>query len=131
MAILTKAQILSAHDLKTETVAVPQWGGEVIVQELTGGERDAFEQLISEKKQGNGSIDFKGIRATLVALSVVDESGQKIFTKDDIDELDGKSAKALDAIFEVSQKLSGMSKEAIEDAKKPLETTPADTSISN
>ena len=49
MPILNKAAILAAEDLKTETVAVPEWGGEVRVRTLTGTERDAFESgLVAE-----------------------------------------------------------------------------------
>lgn len=34
MTILTKQAILTAQDLKTEDVAVPEWGGEVRVRTL-------------------------------------------------------------------------------------------------
>ena len=35
MPVLGRAQILSAADLKQERVDVPEWGGEVIVQEVS------------------------------------------------------------------------------------------------
>ena len=41
--MLTREQILGSDDLKRQTVAVPEWGGDVFVRMLTGGERDAFE----------------------------------------------------------------------------------------
>ena len=42
--VLSKEQILQADDLKTETVEVPEWGGDVLLRELRGRERDAFEE---------------------------------------------------------------------------------------
>jgi hypothetical protein len=44
--VLTKEQILSADDIKTETVLVPEWGGDVIVRGLSGVERDAYEMAV-------------------------------------------------------------------------------------
>ena len=40
---LTKDQILEANDLQSESVTVPEWGGDVLVRTMTGADRDAFE----------------------------------------------------------------------------------------
>ena len=34
--VLTKSQILEADDIKHESVFVPEWGGKVFVQTMTG-----------------------------------------------------------------------------------------------
>ena len=41
MAYLDKAAILTADDLGRREVAVPEWGGTVLIRGLTGAERDA------------------------------------------------------------------------------------------
>ena len=50
MAILGKKAILAAQDIPTEPVAVPEWGGEVLVRGLSGADRDAFEASVVEQK---------------------------------------------------------------------------------
>jgi hypothetical protein len=43
MALLSRDDILNADDLTIETIAVPEWGGEVNVKTLTGAEKDKWE----------------------------------------------------------------------------------------
>ena len=43
MTLLSKTEILTANDLQTEDVEVPEWGGAVRVRSFTGREREPFE----------------------------------------------------------------------------------------
>jgi hypothetical protein len=47
-----------------------------------------------------------------------DEKGEQIFSSDDMDALDKKSASALDRVFQVAQRLSGIGQEDIEETVK-------------
>jgi hypothetical protein len=67
---LTKDEILGADDLKRETVDIPEWGGEVLLRELRGRERDAFEEGSLDKQR---NVSMVNMRARLVALSAIDE----------------------------------------------------------
>lgn len=125
MPILTKQQILDADDLQVETVEVPEWGGEVFVRGLSGTERDAWEQSIIDMKQAaarrNGAgldYDFANFRAKLVARCIVDEDGQRLFGESEIGLLGRKSAAALDRVFTVAQRLSGLSSQDVEELTK-------------
>lgn len=75
MALLTKEQILAARNMrKTELVPVPEWfeNGEVIIIELSGKERDAFEaDMVQLGTNGQQKINLRNIRAKLVARCVV------------------------------------------------------------
>ena len=51
MARLSRDQILEADDLKTEEIEVPEWNGSVVVRELRGRERDAFEEGSLDKQR--------------------------------------------------------------------------------
>lgn len=113
--LLTRDDILMAQDLPTERVAVPEWGGEVIVRGLTAAERDAFEQSIVETRGKNTRMNLKNIRAKLVAMTVVDEQGDRIFSDEDAELLGKKSAAALDRIFAVAQRLSGLRPEDVDE----------------
>lgn len=111
MAILTREQILGAADIKTETVNVPEWGGEVRIKGLTGADRDAFEAAITTIKGKDTRVNWVNVRARFVALSIVDENGARIFTEGDIKALGEKSAAALDRVYAAAQKLSGLTDE--------------------
>jgi hypothetical protein len=125
--MLSKEQILNATDLKTETVKVPEWGGEVAIRAMTGTERDAFEMSVAS----DGKIDMVNIRAKLCALTIVDQAGVRLFTDTDVIALGAKSAKALDRIFARSQKLSGISKDDIKEMEKNSEAIQSEDSLLN
>lgn len=114
MKALTRDAILSAEDLKRESVEVPEWGGTVIVQELTGQDRDEWESSIVTIRGSETKIDGRNLRAKLVSLCVVDEDGERLFTQKDVDVLGRKSAAALDRIVDTSKKLSSLSESDLE-----------------
>lgn len=113
---LTKEQIFAANDLKTEKVNIPEWGGDVFVKTLTGAERDKFEKTIFNIDTNKRT--FENMRAKLVVAVTVDKDGNQIFTEEDIPALGKKSSHALDLIFDVGQRLSGITKEDVDDMTK-------------
>ena len=115
MKLLTRDAILQAEDLPTEDIEVEEWGGAVRVRALTGAERDAFEQSIVEQRGKSTRMNLRNIRAKLVALTVVDADGKRLFSDKDAELLGKKSAAALDRVFEIAQKLSGLSPEDMEE----------------
>src|SRR5690606_19506049 len=130
VVVLNREAILAAKDLPRELVEVPEWGGAVYVRALTGAERDQFEASIVEQRGRDVRMAMRNIRAKLVALTVVDEDGQRNFTDDDVAALGGKSAAALDRLFAVAQRLSGLSKEDVEELAKNSESGQSADSIS-
>ena len=81
-------------------------------------------------------VDLKNVRAKLVARSVVDESGARVFDDADVLKLSDKSAAGLQRVFEVAQRLSGLSDEDVDELVKPTDdnenegseaTTPAES----
>ena len=121
--ILTRDAILSVPDLKTERIRVPEWGGEVIVRSLTGGERTAYEAAVSRMDdKGNVRVNRGIVRARLVVLSVVDETGQRVFRDDDAAALNAKNAAAIERIFDVARRLSGMTPQDVEELEKNCAT---------
>lgn len=118
MGLLTRDAILQIDDLPSRDVDVPEWGGTVRVRALTGAERDAFEQSIVEQRGKSTKMNLTNLRAKLVALSVVDEEGKRLFTDSDAKLLGQKSALALNRVFEVSQQLSGLTPSDVEELTK-------------
>ena len=113
MNILSKDAILAADDLPRETVNVPEWGGEVLVRTMSGTDRDAFEASLLEK---DGRME--NVRARLVALTLCDAQGDRLFDDSEIAALGRKSARALDRVFSVAQRLNGIGVEQVDTAKK-------------
>lgn len=113
MALLSKDQILAAEDTSFEDVAVPEWGGTVRVKALSGAERDQFEQSVMQRKGKRFEVNARNMRAKLVAVSVVDEDGNRLFADADVEALGKKSAAALDRVFTVAQRLSGLTDEDV------------------
>ena len=120
---LTGADILSAKDITTQKVAVPEWGGTVIVRALTGKERDTYEQSVMKMKKtgrkGRGPTimepQLQGARARLVALACVDPDGNRLFGDSDQPALAEKSAAALNRVFDVAAAMSGLSDDSLEE----------------
>ena len=116
---LTKDQILEANDLKNEAVDVPEWGGTVFVRTMTGADRDQFENsMVSTLPDGTRKTDMSNLRAKLVALTLVDETGARLFDVTDVDRLGLKAAGALEKVFVVAQRINGLGGQAEEAASK-------------
>ena len=133
---LTRDAILAARDIETEEVAVPQWGGTVMVRGMTGTERDAFEAgLIVEtkgrrKRGGDPEVNLKNARAKLCVCCIVDENGSRVFRMEDAKALGQKSGAAIDLIYDVAMRLSGISEDDVQDLAEEMVEDPFEGSPS-
>lgn len=127
MGLLDRQAIFDAADIAKEKVAVPEWGGEVMVYGLTAGEKDAYEDgMINTSKKSK--VTLMGATARLCAMCIRDEKGNRIFTDADVAALGKKSSAAMERISKVAQKLSGMGKDDIEEIVKNSEAIQGDVS---
>lgn len=138
--MLTREAILRALDMEIEFVSVPEWakllpGGGTYVRSLEGHERDDFdEQITLTRKHGKKTtreIHMANARAKLVALAACDKNGARIFFDTDVELLGKKNARALQRVFEVAMRLSGMTEEEIEDLGKDSTSGQSDASGSD
>ncbi|MDR8400112.1 hypothetical protein NE850_27765 [Paraburkholderia sp. USG1] len=114
----TKAAILGAAHLKTESVDVPEWGDGVtlIVSEMSGLARDAYYA-----KQEAGKVAISQSQADLLLATVVDETGALVLDESDVAALQAQGSAVLDRISEVAVRINGMKTGAVEDAAKNSE----------
>lgn len=120
--MLTKAQIISANDLPTEVVEVPEWGGSVTVRGLTAAE--FCEYRMSQRRvnaAGDEVFNWQNFNARLVAMTVIDDAGKPMFEEAEIKMLAGKSAVAVHRVFAVAQRLSGLGGDAEATTEKNCE----------
>lgn len=129
--LLSREHILSSDDRKTQDVAVPEWGGSVRVRALSGAERDAYEAgIVQLRADGSKKITLQNLRGRLVSLSIVDDAGERLFTDKDAIALGDKSASALERVFDVARKLSGLSDDDVEELAEGFDDAPSGDSTS-
>lgn len=140
--VLTRDEILGAQDTQIEPVEVPEWGLDaagkpkvVFIQGLSGTDRDDFEMNMITTKGKTTELNLRNLRAKLIARTAVDSddpsTARKIFSVDDIEPLGRKSGLALQRLYSVAQRLSGLSAEDVEELTKGLGEGPSDGSGSS
>ena len=127
MTTVSKSKIQKAQDRPREDVNVPEWGGKVTVQAMSDLERGEFEYECGLVDRPDGN-DVRGFRVRLVQRSVVNGDGKLMFSSDDINWLQHKSGAVLSRIADVAMRLSGFSKQDVEELAGNLPTTPEDSS---
>ncbi len=118
MGLLNKSDILGAEDLRHEDVPVPAWGGSVRVRVMTGAERDEFRSVV----QSENGVPVGKFFVSLLAATLIDETGARMFSMDEIDQLAEKSAASIDLAAAVAMRLNGLGGSAVEDAVKNSES---------
>lgn len=131
--LLTADAILAADDRATEDVHVPEWGGTVRVMALSGTDRDAYEAaMVDARKQDTvAAVRLHNFRAKLVVKCLVNDQGERLFEDKQVKALAAKSGAVLDRLFDVARRLSGMDKDAVEEAAGNSESGQSDNSTSD
>ncbi|MCI3271026.1 hypothetical protein [Streptomyces cylindrosporus] len=114
---LSADDILNADDLGREAVEVPEWSGTVLVQGMTGTERDRFEAAMVNDSMTGVSKDkaLDMYRARLAAACLVDENGKRLFQGSAVKRLGEKSAQALTRVVDVASRLSGLTDDDVQE----------------
>ena len=132
---LTAADILGADDIRKERVEVPEWIGHVWVRGMTGIERSHYQQIILDSgivdESGNRKLNLVGTDIFLAACCMVDESGGRLFTDEQVDALGSKSSQALARVTAVAQRLSAITQDEVGELEGNLEGTPSADSVSS
>ena len=114
MPALSRAQILAANDRKPVEVDVPEWGGTVMLQVMSGQERESIERewtSTSEKL-----IPFYKEKMLVRCISGAD--GEPLFSEEDLVALGAKNASTIDTLFKRAMRLNGFEKDSVEEAAK-------------
>ena len=119
MKLLSREQLLTKEKLDVTKVEFAKNEG-VYVRQMTGRERDTFEQsIISFDAKGNVERKTQDFRAKLAVCTVCDAEGNLLFKPEDAAELSmDMSAANLEKIVNVAQKINGMSAEDVEELTK-------------
>jgi hypothetical protein len=115
-----KEEILNINDLPLEKIFIKEWNKDIYVRGMTADERDRFEQETFDVKGKDIKMIRENLRAKLVVKTACDENGNLIFNDADAPLLGKKSAAAIDKLFTVGQRLSGIGATDIDEMVKNL-----------
>lgn len=136
MALLNRDDLLKKEVLKIEKVDLGE-GEFVYVRQMTGRERDRFEQtLMAEKKDTRGNVSYvrslEDFRAKLAVHTICDEAGVNQLQPEDYPTLSqNMSAARLELIVNKSQEMNSISAKDKENLIKNSNAAPSDDSISD
>ena len=135
MSLLTREKLLAKELLKIEKVDL---GNEefVYVRQMTGRERDQFEQSMLKEVKGPNGIDYqrsmKDFRAKVVVYTACDETGKLLLESRDIEVLStSMSAAKISKIVDIAQRINAITDQDRESLLKNSEAAPSGNSISD
>jgi hypothetical protein len=121
---LSRDDILAIEDLPTERVEIPEWKGAVYMRTLSGKQRDEFTQLATDRRAAK-RFDIRGLKVRLVAMALCDKDGKLLFGGNGDDaKLNAKAGAAIDRLFQIAQRLSGLSDDELEEMTEGFEKGP-------
>jgi len=136
MALLNRNQILEAKDIKTKVIPVPEWGGDIMIKQLSAKEynditmnmvniRKMAAKQLSLKKNSDENLEdainelaIKNQKILLIIKSVVDENMKPLFSEADMELLYQKNTNVIDRIIAEIEDFNSVS---TEDTKKNLD----------
>ena len=123
MTLLNFDDIVASQDKEYEDVEVPEWGGTVRIATMSGEDRDRWELSMmqaDDSSERGFKLNFDAYsRVRLVAMCLVDDNFNRIFvTKEQIEKLSQKSDKVMDLLYDVAQRVNGITESDIDDLEK-------------
>lgn len=123
---LSAQDILEMDDLVIEPHPVKEWKNRVVhVRSVTAQERGEIEASAAQYKEAKGKNDSfaRDFTVKFAWLTMCDSTGKRLFEKiEDVSKLKLKNAAAIASIAEHGQRLSGFSKEDMDQLEKKSET---------
>lgn len=103
-------RIIAADDIGRHLVEVPEWGVEIEVRTLSAGMRT---RMLKTAQTAEGEVDLELLYPTVLIATCYDpETDEPVFTSDDIQIIQEKSATAVEALAQKAMEVSGMTGEA-------------------
>jgi hypothetical protein len=107
-----------ATKVKEEKVTMDEWGFDVIIKGLTGGQRAKFLQLTAGQ-QGVTAVPMDKVYTELVIMCTYDpDTGMPMFKTSDKDAILAQPGHILDKIVMKAMELSGLTNESVANLRK-------------
>jgi len=124
---MNREEFLACNDVVIEKVHIREIGADMHVRSLSAADKAAWEQQpwIEDPKSTTGvklSRDrFRSARERLVELAVCNEDGSRYFKDGDAAAIGRKNGKIVTQLYDVATRLSGITKEDVEEIVKNSE----------
>lgn len=105
--MLTREQLLSTFKRSSETVKLPELGGDVVIRGITAAELMTFQKSVQAKKNGSIAVDEDTFAAKLLVRCIVDKDGKRILSDEDWQPLMEWPASAFQRCTSVAMRLNG------------------------
>lgn len=118
MASNIRDQVRESDDIESEQITVEQWNNVTLeVRSMTGRARARMFKGISNVD--SGEVDIEKMYPEIIVNTCYDpETGERVFSEEDVDWLNTKSSGALEKVARVGMRLSGMDRQAETEAGK-------------
>lgn len=113
-----RAAILGAADTPITTVDVPEWGVKVGIKSMSAKSRANVMELAQNADQIDATRVLGMWARTLQGCIVDPETGETIFTMDDMEALMDKSATVIERLWTMCFEQSGMTEAKVNEAGK-------------
>lgn len=114
----TRESILAATELERRPISIPKWGGDFWIYEMSGDERDAFEEEQIKARGPDKESNVRGIRARLAIACLRTKDGAAVLKPEDAEELGRRSGRILGQIFNIAGPLNGLTKDDVDELAK-------------
>jgi hypothetical protein len=121
MGMLTREDLLKKDVLEIKRVDLGE-DDFVFVRQMTGRERDKFEQSVFDQRGDSVEKNLTDFRAKLLVQTVCDEAGERILHDDDFELLStNKAAATIEKIVDIARDLNKISGKDEEELVKNLQ----------
>jgi len=124
---LTREMLLSATEVPTQTVPIPELGGDVVLRGMTARERTQFEKKFITEHRGKQKRNLDAFREQLCVFCCVDPK----LTEADVEKLSAVRADVIERIANVAAELSGISEKDLDELGQPSPSPAASTTSSS
>lgn len=114
--------------IRIEKVDVPGLDAPIYVKGMTGRERDSFESSCFAQQGKTREFTAENLRAKLLARTVCDADGKRLFTDFDVQTIGELPAEVVDVLFSKAQELSGIGSKDMEELKGNSDAAAGDAS---
>jgi hypothetical protein len=101
--------LAAAKNLPSERVAVPEFGGEVVVRGMSAKERLAFEKTLVKADGKPEQVDQDALSVKLLVRCMVDDKGDRLLADEDAPFIEGLRGDVFQRLVTAAFRVNGYS----------------------
>lgn len=120
MSILTLEQIKAGRAFKSERVPAPEMGGDLLVRDFAGADRDRVVRFLHERKaDADTGLNNWEFMLLVIMLALCNEDGTRMVPDDEAaDVFVAFGSDLLRRVYDVAARINSLSPESMEEAEK-------------